>query len=149
MDTLFLPALQKIIFGHGLEGRWPQRTILDFLNRAGNDVKVFQSIKATVSGQDIVPLMRAMPKLTEFEICCTPISKSAFVTLNSEGLVPGLRIFRVNGKSLLSKLPWTSLKVGGHKMNVDDTTGYTMPDSTSRKTTPFRMLITLGLRSVL
>lgn len=57
-------------------------------------MKIFRSVEAIVSGQDIVPLMRAMPQLTEFIIYCNCIPESAFIAMNSEGLVPGLRVFR-------------------------------------------------------
>lgn len=102
LNALALSTLEKLAFGHGLRRPWPQQVVLGFLASSSHSMKslTLNSSSCVVQGDGVLPLMRALPYLTELGLpTYDPVPQLDFITMNSESLVPKLRVFKGGGVS--------------------------------------------------
>lgn len=99
--VLITPALKSITFDW--INTWLQDEFLLFVDRSSCTIQKFCVRPPVISECDFVPLLRAMPALTEISAYTSqPISQETLSTIVAEGLAQGLRTIGIKVASLPS-----------------------------------------------
>lgn len=93
LERMALPLLRRLrIDGYFVDGWVDGAGISAFFQRCACPIKSFQIARAVTTVEDLVPLMRAMPTLTELAMTTMdPVKEATLRRINTEKLLPNLR----------------------------------------------------------
>lgn len=91
LKHVVVPALRSLKFGEEDWVEWPQDVVLSLISRSMCTLETFETPARAIAEEDLIPLMRAMPQITEFNAFTKHlISPSTLSTIESENLAPKL-----------------------------------------------------------
>ncbi|KAF9460599.1 hypothetical protein BDZ94DRAFT_1265689 [Collybia nuda] len=91
LDGIVTPALKILKFGEEDWDEWPQEFVLKLITQSNCSIESFETPARALAEDEILPLMRAMPQLKEFNAYTRQtISQSTLEKIKSENLAPEL-----------------------------------------------------------